>query len=70
LGNSHAHSELAVMYRNGEGMPVDLVQARVHYARAIALGESENPALLKSIQSKMTPEQLQAAHELIKESAK
>jgi hypothetical protein len=34
------------------------------------MGEAENPALLNSIQSKMTPEQLRAAHDLMTKAAK
>jgi hypothetical protein len=45
------------MYLNGEGVPVDLVQARVRYARALALGEPEEPPLLRAIESRMTAEE-------------
>jgi TPR repeat protein len=60
-GDERAFRELAVMHAQGEGMPVDLVAARVFYLKGLRAGLAEEPQVRQLIESRMTPEQLDAS---------
>ena len=67
-GDERAFRELAVMYAQGEGVPVDLVAARVYYLKGLQAGLDDEPQVRQFIESRMTPEQMNASQREFEQS--
>jgi len=65
-GSSLAQFYLGIMYYNGEGVPEDYIRSYVWTSRAVSSGEKEAPGLLKELEKKMTPGQMEKARRLLK----
>ena len=68
-GNSSAQIALGRMYEYGQSLPTDYVQAYKLYLLAGAAGNESAATNKESVETKMTPEQIQEANGLIKKKA-
>jgi hypothetical protein len=66
-GNTLAQSDLGVMCANGEGLKQDWVQAYKWFSLAGMGGSEEIIKIMKSLEEKMTPDEIEAAKMLARE---
>ena len=60
-GYAPAQTDLAYLYEQGKGVPLDYVNAYVWYRAASAAGDKRAEAKLKELKRRMTPRQISIA---------